>query len=260
MAVFVPHGTNDVVGGRRSFGRLHAFGREWGEYIGATDFWLSGASYGQLGSAGNTPVLADAGWTTTSMTQTVGSGADFASKSDIGIPNDTVTNAASDLVKSPAIFGDFMHMEAAAQFLGYFPKFLMLEAYLSFTTASNNETITAFGFVEDGGSPITAADHLAMMYSDGTNFGLRSGADSDAGAAVQTTPLGLRIRIAPGTTDKIQWYLRTAMTAGFASQGTIDLQNDEAPFLFGYGQGAASSNVIGLHWVHIWYSEAGEFD
>lgn len=258
MAIFVPHGTNDRRGSHRRYGRLHVWGPEWGSHIAATDFWLSGASYGGLGSAGGGPVLADYGWTTTSMVQTVGSGADFASASDIGTPNDMVTNAASDLVKSPVIFGDFMHMEAAKQVLGYFPNYLQLEAYLTFTTASNNETTTRFGFFEDGGSPIVAADALASMYSDGTNFICGSGADSDAGALVQTTPFGLRIRIRPGTTDKVEWFLRTAMTGGFASQGTFDLETDEFPCGFGYGQG--TSNVIAMHWVHIWYSESGDFD
>lgn len=260
MAVFIPSGQASRKQDDRELGRLHVFGHEWGQYIGATDFWLHGASYGQTGSAGAGPALADYGWTTTSMAQTVGSGADFGSKSDIGVPNDTVTNAASDLVKSPVIFGDFMHMEAAGYHLGRLPTYLMLEAYLSFTTASNNETGTAFGFFEDGGSPIVANDAMAMMFSDGTNFGLRSGADTDAGAVVQTTPLGLRIKIGPpGTTDKVAWYLRTAMTGGFSSQGTIDLQADEWPAGFGYGVVAGGSNNIGLHWVHIWYSEDGRF-
>lgn len=259
MAYFVPHGTNDRVGSRRQYGRLHVFGTEWGAYPHATDFWLSGADHGELGTATGTNVLSDSGWTTTSMVHTVGSAADFASAADIGIPNTLVTNAGSDLVKSPPIFGDFAGMEAAKQTLGYFPKYLLLEAWISFTTASNNETTTNFGFVEAGGSPIVAADQMATIFSDGTNFKLHSGAAaSAAGPVVQTTPFGVRIRLAPGTTTAVGWQTRVAATAGWVSQANIAIQTDLFPCLFGFGQG--TSNVIGMHWVHIWYSESGDFD
>lgn len=260
MAIWIPSGAASRVQDDRQLGRLHVFGHEWGGVPGATDFWRSGASYGQLGSAGGGPVLADYGFTTTSMAQVVGSGADFGSKADIGTPNSTETNAASDLVASPVIFGDFMAMEAAAYHLGVFPSYLMMEAWITFKVASNNETATAYGFYEDGGSPIVANDAMAMVYSNGTNFGLRSGADSDAGIAVQTTPFGVRIRIGPpGTTDKVAWYTRASATAGWVAQGTIDLQADEWPAGHGYGTVAAGSNTIAEHWVHIWYSEDGSF-
>ncbi len=262
MAYFVPHGTNDRTGSRRQYGRLHVTGTEWAAYPQATDFWLSGSDHGELGTATGTNVIADALFVTTSMTHSAGSGADFASAADIGTPASQLTNGASDLVSSPMIFGDFMHMQAAANTLGYLPKNLMLEAYLTFPVASNNETTTRFGFFEAGGSPIVAADAMASMYSDGTNFVCGSGADSDVGALIGTTPMGLRIRIRPGTTDKVEWYLRIssggAFTTGFASQGTFDLQTDLWPVGFGFGQG--TSNTIGHHWTHIWYSEAGDFD
>ena len=259
MAVFIPIRGADSLYNGRQLGRLHVYGNEWGQYPGATDFWLSGDLAGQLGSAGAQPVLADAGWTATSMTTQAGSAADFASASDVGTPAAMITDAASDLIKSPVMFGDFMHMEGARYNLGTFPKYMMLEAYLRFATASNNETVTRFGFFEDGGSPIVAADALASMYSDGTNFQCGSGADTDAGAAVVTTPFGLRIMISPGTTDKIQWWLRTTLTAGFVSQGTFDLETDEFPCGFGFGQGSGGSNVIHLHWAHIFYSSQGRW-
>ncbi len=262
MAYFVPHGTNDRVGSRRAYGRLHVTGPEWAQHPAATDFWLSGSDHGELGTATGSNVLADSGWVTTSMVHGAGSAADFMSSADIGTPAGLLTNAGSDLVSSPVIFGDFMHMEAASRTLGFLPKYLMLEAYLTFSTASNNETTTRFGFFEDGGSPIVAADALASMYSDGTNFICGSGADTDAGPLIATTPMGLRIKIAPGTTDKVTWFVRTstagAFTTGFVNQGTFDLETDEFPCGFGWGQG--TSNVILVHWAHIWYSEAGDFD
>lgn len=257
MAHFVPFAPVMQKAHGELLGRLHVYGHEWGIVPGATDYWLSGDIGGQLNATTAGLPLVDFGWTNTSMTTQAPSAADFAAPADVGTPAAIITNAGSDLLSSPVIFGDFMHMEAARTHLGQFPKYLMLEAYLSFATASNNETTTQYGFFEDGGSPIVANDALAMLYSDGTNFGLRSGADSDAGAVVQTTPIGLRIRIAPGTTDKIQWWLRTNMAAGFVPQGTIDLQADEFPVGFGFGQG--TSNVIHHHWCHIWYSVDGRW-
>ena len=258
MAYFVPHGTNDLVGSRRQYGRLHVVSTEWAQYPEATDFWLSGAGSGDLGTATGINVLADAGWTTTSMVHATQTGADFLTAADIGTPNGLLTNGASDLVSSPVIFGDFMAMQGAANTLGYLPKHMMLEAYLTFGVASNNETTTRFGFFEAGGSPIVNNDAMASMYSDGTNFVCGSGADTDVGAVVQTTPFGLRIRISPGTTEKVEWFLRLTMTGGFASQGTFNLQTDLFPCGFGFGQG--TSNTISAHWAHIWYSESPDFD
>lgn len=238
-------------------GRLHVYAPDWSA-PGATDYWIGGDSVGALGSAGAGPTLSDYGWTTTSLANVIGSAADFAAKADVGVPGSLGTDGgAGDLLKSPALFGDFVHMDAARYHLGAYPAYLMLEAWLKWGVASNNETTSGFGFIEDGGSPVTAADHLAMMYSDGTNFGLRSGADSDAGAVVQTTPLGLRIRMKPGTTDKVQWFLRTAATGGFVSQGTIDLETDEFPAIFGFGEG--TSNTIQMFWAHVMYSLDGKF-
>ena len=260
-AFFVPTGSNSV-GDRLSSGvrgRVHSYGVDWAQVYGATDYWLGGDNGNELGSAGAYPVLADAGWTTTSMTHVAGSGADFASKSDIGIPSNLVTNAASDVTSSPLLFGDFAHMDAAAYWLGTFPQYLMCEMWVVFTTASNNETGTGIGFFEGGGSPIVANDHLAEVYSDATNFGLRSGADSDAGIAVQTTAFGVRIQLAPGTTDKVQWWTRSSATVGFVSQGTIDLETDLFPCGFGFGTVAGGSNIVGLVWAHIFYSQDGRW-
>lgn len=259
MAVFVPFrmAKQSQSRGDHQLGRLHVYGWEWGAIHGATDFWLSGDLSGQNNATTAGLPLVDFGFTMTSLTTLAGSAADFASKADVGVPAAIITNGASDLLQSPSIFGDFMHMEAARYFLGDFPKYLMLEAYLRFATATNNEATTNYGFCEDGGSIIVNADLIAGMQSDGTNFVLSTGADSDAGALVQTTPIGLRIKISPGTTNKVQWWLRTAMTAGFVSQGTADLTTDEFPCAFGFGQG--TSNVIHHHSAHIFYSVSGEW-
>lgn len=259
MAVFVPfRGVSSKQSrGENTLGRLHVYNEEWGIAPGATDFWLSGLIAGQLGATTTGNNLTDAGWTNTSMTTQAGSGADFGSKADVGTPVAIITNAASDLLQSPVMFGDFMHMEAARTHLGDFPTYLMLEAYIRFATASNNEATTNFGFFEDGGSIIVNADAVAVIQSDGTNFKLSTGGDSDAGAAVATTPMGVRIRIRPGTTDKVEWWLRTNLASGFVSQGTADLTADEFPCGFGFGQG--TSNVIHMHWTHIFYSVTGQW-
>ena len=115
-----------------------------------------------------------------------------------------------------------------------------------FTTVANNETATGFGFVEDTGSPITAADALAMIVSNGANFVLRSGAaTSAAGLAVDTALHKFRIAV---TTTNITWYVDDV------SQNTLALETDEFPVSFGAGIQAAGANRFSLGVGHIWYS------
>lgn len=257
MAIFIPSSLATRSADGRPLGRLHVPAHEWGLYPAATDFWLGGDIFGQLNATTAGLGLVDFGWTATSMTTQAPSGADFGSAADIGTPAGIITNAGSDLLQSPSMFGDWVHMEQARYHLGVFPKYLMLEAYLRFATASNAEATTNYGFCEDGGSIIVNADLIAGLQSDGTNFVLSTGGDSDAGAVIQTTTLGLRIKIAPGTSDKVQWWLRTSPTGGFVSQGTADLTTDEFPCAFGFGQG--TSNVIHHHVAHIFYSQDGRW-
>lgn len=216
--------------------------QEWGYAVG-TDFWLMPSANGML-TAGVGHELSDYGWTTTSLVLASGSAGDFLSLTDIGAGS-IATNAASDLLLSPALFGGGVHAWAAGQILGFTPTRLNLECYAAFTAVAGNETATGFGFVEDGGSPIVADDALAMIISNGTNFILRSGAASDTGAAVDTSVHKWRITITSG--GSVEWFIDGV------SQGTIAIEADEWPVAFGLGQQAAGTNTLAMTIVHIWY-------
>jgi hypothetical protein len=132
------------------------------------------------------------------------------------------------------------------QILGRLPTRLICEIYAAFTTSSGSETRSGFGLTEAGGASGTADDALAWIHvPDGTNFGLRSGVDSDAGSTVDSNYHQFRIVISKGTTDKIEWFIDGT------SQGTIDLQENLAPFSF--GGYASTANRLALAWAHLWY-------
>lgn len=221
-------------------------GYDWSRTAG-TDFLAVFGPESTDTTAGNANNLAEAGWTTTSVALTAGSAADFNTSADVGIPPHALLADASDVLASPQMFGDYSHTLLASKLLGFQPTALNMEVYAAFTTASNNETATGFGFVEAGGSILTANDALAVIVSNGTNFVCRSGADSDAGAAVDTAWHLWRIRITPGTTDKVQWFIDDV------SQGTLDLETDLFPVAWAGGVQAVGANDVAIAWTRIWY-------
>lgn len=221
---------------------------QWATNIG-TDYWLHGGATNATILAAGTPYqgLPDYGWTVTATVYTAGSAADFGSSSDVGVPPHFILADASDLLASPAIFGTYPHMQGAARILGYHPTKLNLEVWAAFLTASADEPSSAFGFVEDGGSIITAAaaDQMAAISSNGTTFEINSGAASDAGAAVDNAWHLWKITATFGST--FEWFIDGT------SQGTLAIQADEWPVSFEAGVVAAGTNDIGIHQVHIWY-------
>lgn len=231
---------------RRLDRRVHVLdARDWNRFPG-TDYWASfGPGSTTAGGTGDT--LADQGWTTTSLVETAGTGADFLASADVGTPTHVLTNAASDLLQSPAVFGDYIHAEQARRFLGYSPTMLIVEFYAAMTVHSADEvTVTGWGLVEAGGAAGTAADNMAWIGTDATNFWLRSAADSDIGAADDAVWHLFRIEVSQGTTDAIEWFIDGT------SQGTINLQTDLWPCSF--GMFASTTNRPALAWVHIWYA------
>ena len=136
---------------------------EWGHTM-ATDYWLTfNPGFDQLGAASTATgdELAENGWVATSLVNTAGSGADFGSLTDVGIPNHALTNASADLLSSPAIFGDYSHMEAASKIAGKadLPTKLTAEFWMSMSVASANEPRSCAGFIVAAGSPATEARH-----------------------------------------------------------------------------------------------------
>lgn len=221
--------------------------QDWAVAAG-TDFWIIGAANGSL-TSGNAHELADYGWTTTALSFATPSAADFITSADVGTPNSISLGAAGDLLQSPVIFGDYTHALMASQFLGYVPTKLIAEIRAAWAVASNNETATGFGFFEDGGAANVANDHFAMITSNGTNFVGRSGADSDAGAAVDTSWHTWKIEIAAGPTDGVTWYIDGT------SQGTFDTEQDELPVGFGAGVLATTgANFHNVAWAHLYYA------
>lgn len=221
--------------------------RAWA-FAPGTDFMLNPGTTTALitsGTAGQ--VLSEFGWTTTALAYVAGSAADFLSSADSGVANYLQFTAASDLLDSPAIFGDYAHALAASWVLGYMPTTLNMECRAAFLVASNDEPSSGFGFVEDGGSFITAsaADQLAGISSDGTTFCLRAGAAEDAGAAVDTLWHTWRIKV---SSANVEWFMDGV------SQGTVALTADEFPVSFGAGIVSAGSNTLALGPVRVWYA------
>lgn len=230
--------------------RHHVRARDWGAQPG-TDFWLSGAFDNIVAAAGTaTPTgLSGWGWTTTSLDVTEGSAADFLSSSDKGAFSGISIGAASDLLQSPRIFGDYSHGLAAQQFLGYYPTKLTCDVYAQFSVINTASDTTGFGFVEDAGSAIVAADQLAYITSNGTNFLFRSDAATDASAAVADTSPHLFRIVLDSTAQTAEWFIDGT------SQGTIALKTDEFPASFGAGALATTgANFFTIAWAHIWYS------
>ena len=221
--------------------------QHWGSEVG-TDYWLFP---GTEAAGATTFLLSSAGWTTTALSITAGTGADFMSAADKGTPRTISLGASGDILQSPVIFGDYQHARMAQLLMNekILPRFLIMDVFAAFTTASADENTSAFGFYEDDGVISTANDALATIYSDGTNFILRSGADTDAGALIDNNFHWWRIvidRSISAVTDGVQWYIDGV------SQGTIDREADEFPVF--WGGHTLTTNRIELGVSHIYYA------
>jgi hypothetical protein len=220
--------------------RRHIPAQHWGSDLG-TDYWFNAA--GGVTAADGVQ-LSKHGWNLVSLGETDASAdADFLSSSDIGTPIQLLTNASGDLIESPAVFGDYIHGEGAAAFLGYSPTIMNVEFYAAMTVHSANENRSGWGLIEAAGSVATAADQMAFIYTDGTNFTIRSAAASDAGAADDATWTRFKMIVTAGST--IEWFIDGT------SQGTLAVQADLWPCSF--GMHALTTNRPALGWVHIWY-------
>lgn len=216
--------------------------RDWSQAIG-TDYW---AKFG-VGSTTAATTLASFGWTVTALTETAATGAgDFMSSSDIGVPDHVLTDASGDLLQSPSMLGGYEGFLAAEDILGYPPTKLHVEFFGAFTVVTGTSNRSGFGLTEDGGTAGVAADELAWIYTDGTNFTIRSDADSDAGALDNVNWHLWKISVSTGSaTDAVEWFIDGT------SQGTMDRKTDEWPASF--GMHALTTNRPGLSWVHAWY-------
>ncbi len=217
--------------------------QEWG-YSPGTDYWAFFGDSGLLGA--NAHQLSDYGWTTTALAFASPDGADFLSSDDVGTPNGLAFADANDLLQSPAIFGDYTHGRMVEEILGKFPTQFAIEIYAAFTTVTGTSNRSGFGLVEAGGTAGAAADELAWIYTDGTNFTIRSDTDSDVGAADDTSYHLWKIVVSSGSaTDAVEWF------QDGTSQGTMDRKTDEWPASFGVF--AHTTNRFVVNWVHAYY-------
>lgn len=218
--------------------------QDWGHAAG-TDFWAYFGNSGLL-TSGVAHELSDYGWTTTTLAFASPDGADFMSADDIGTPNGLALADANDLLQSPAIFGDYTHARMVQELMGNFPSQLVLEVYAAFTTVSGTSNRSGFGLVEAGGTAGVSADELAWIYTDGTNFTIRSDTDSDAGAADDTDFHLWKIVVSMGSaTNAVEWFIDGT------SQGMMDRKTDEWPVSF--GAFAHTTNRFVLSWIHMYY-------
>src|SRR3989304_1922478 len=132
----------ELIPGQRT-NRVHVTRPSLWNRSAGTDFWLL-ASASLAGIAAD-ELMTDYGWTLTSITNTAGTLADLLSSADVGTPNIMALDAASDLILSPPIFGDYAHGLQAGGILGYTPTRSNIEAYANFNVATASETTTGLG-------------------------------------------------------------------------------------------------------------------
>lgn len=216
-----------------------------------TDYWLiPGPDMNAAEDTGSQEQLPEWGWTSTSLVDTAGAGADFMSSSDRA-PNHILTNATGDILGSPAIFGDYDHAYQAQQIakMTGLPTDLIVDFAMSMTVHSADEPTSGVGLFEDGATISTEADQLAFISSDSANFQLAAnggvGALTDTGDTDDADWHNFRIRLNLAD-DLAYWYIDGTL------QGSVAITADEAPFKF--GMHALSTNRPALGIVHIWYS------
>lgn len=217
----------------------------WNDSSGSDfDFVPSAAGISGTGQAED---LSDVGWTVTSLTFAQGIAGDFLSVTDLD-PNAFITSAALDKLLSPQIFGSGMHALHAEHHLGYAPTKLIFEGWAQFTVASSNETATGVGFFIGGGSVITAADAIAVIHSNGSNFVCRSSGDSDVGAVKDESWHLFKVIISKGSvTDAVEWFIDGV------SQGKFDRRADAYPCGLGWGNVNAGNNRVQIGPAKVTY-------
>ena len=237
--------------------RKHVFNMmDWAHRPG-TDFWMMAAgTTGQLASAQG-EILSEHGWVTTSLAGADGSGADFLVSADKGTPGEFTQNAQNDRLESASIFGDWAHARMAAEIMykKTMPDYLVVDFIARFSVVANNEPTTAVGLVEDGGSILTAADHLGAFTSNNTTWGLS--ANGSEGTAFGTADTAVHM-------FRLLFDRRNALVypgidgtmydgVGNATNGSIAITADEWPAAFGAGSGGLN-NFVQLNSAHVFYA------
>lgn len=234
--------------------------RDWGEGIGLMYSFKAATDFYGATTEGND--LTAFGWTVTGAPPYIASSAaDFLTSDDKGTTGGVHLDTASDVIQSPAIFGDYAYVEPLCHMLGRvsgngtpdLPRFLIADFGARFS-ANNAETGTGIGFVEDGGSAAVANDHMAAIATDGTNWVLRSGAATSSAIAVDDTNYHHFRIVVDRVADLAYGYVDDmAKSAG----QSIAIQDDEWPVCFGAGTVSAGSNDPVLNWAIVRYAWHG---
>ena len=220
---------------------------DWNRSAGTDFLWVpsTGTDLITGGTAGS--LLSAAGWVETSGAYATPSAADFMSSTDTGVHNGIGNNATGDILRSPIIFGDYAHAIQASYILGYVPTRLSVEVHGSFTVASADEGQSAFGLLEDGGTASVAADQMAAIGSDGTNFRLRNGALTGWTGAVTGPLIDNAAHL-----WRIDFYgTTTQFFVDGVSYGTLTTELDEWPCSF--FMHSLTTNRMFLSSIHIFY-------
>mgnify|MGYP000291349257 CR=1 FL=1 len=240
-------------------------GWEWAHSVG-TDYWLhptAGLDQAAAASTALGPLLAENGWVATSLVNTAGSAADFrggaftpgtgknrdGSFVDTGVPSHFLTNLDADLLDSPNMFGNADDMEAAAELAGQanLPNILGVSFWGAMTVHSAAELDSGWGFVEDGGSPATAADAIAFIYSDGSNFALQTNGALVGSVGAAADALWHKFRLEIDFNGFTTWWIDGALQ----QRNAVAITADEFPCSFGFAAGTTNRPGLGL--THCYY-------
>lgn len=233
-------------------GRVHVGAREW-KYAVATDFWLISPNQGiddaAPGVATQQAIIGSlrdsVGWSLTSgvVLNVTGTG-DFLDLTDPGTRDYFDLDASTEVVASPVVFGGRSHVLAVTALLGAAPTKLIAEFWMGFETNAN-DTAAGVGFNNIGGGAAFGPNSI-LIHSDGANFVLKAGGNSDTGAAIDLVIHKWKI-IVNKTAQNIEWFMDDV------SQGTVTLADsqDVWPMCF---QGRAASNFLQVYVpLHVWY-------
>lgn len=237
----------------------------WIHEVG-TDYWYhpaGGAVTDPLGAAATTTgdELAENGWTSVSLVNTVGSGGDLLGgaltagvPADAGDANHILTNASGDLLVCSPMFGTYGHGLMASKLVGRRtpPTSLNLEAYAAFSVTSADEPTSGFGFFEDATTTTSATEALqtAFISANSANFELNTNASTtltSVGAACDSNWHLWRITMKYNSAGvaTAYWYIDDVL------QGSLPPTTDEAPYAFGLH--TLTTNRLKMSWFHVYY-------
>ncbi len=231
--------------------RVHVFkAADWNRAAG-TDYWMIPATNDELTAAAtNAEILSNVDWTTTTLTHTAGTLGNLLGGVTVATTHGPVwtTAAAAAEIRSPAVLGGPAQAAMVAQMLGYVPTQLILEWVARFSVATANETTSALGFAT--GVITTAGSAVGTIFSDGTNFKVRtSAATSTAGAAVDNNFHRWRI-VLDASAATVTGYMDGAVIGAAAG---IALTNTLFPTSIAAGNATAGTNRVQPGIAHVWY-------